>query len=228
MKFSADAKKRYFSEVAKCLQREGFEVTQLTDDFLDIRYQGHDLCHLVDVSSTSYNPDNLTSLALEQANHRAFLISRTVGQYMGEMEVAPFLNVEGVDKKFKLLADFGGTVLAAKETADGVHFVTWAWDHDRKGVTLGHYYNGNYEGAKQDFALRSGLIDPLKFFTDEQLAEIARCCGDTLTGSYELEDQQYKSIEDIQEQIFRILPDQAESLQHHKGLDESSFSMTME
>ena len=33
-------------------------VTQLTDDFLDIRYQGTDLCHLVDVSFTSYNPGN--------------------------------------------------------------------------------------------------------------------------------------------------------------------------
>lgn len=229
MKFSEDTKKRYFAEVVKYLQREGFEVTQLMGDFLDIRYQDQDLYHLTDVSSTSYNPDSLTSHTLEEANHRSFLISRTVEQYMGEMEVAPFLNVEGVDEKFKLLADFGGTVLAAKGTPNGVHFVTWAWDYAQKGVTLGHYYNDNFEGAKEDFAFRSGLIYAQKMFTDEQLAEIARCCGDVLSGSYNLEDQQYKRIEDIQEQIFRIFPNQLEQIQSHIKtiIEENGQSMMM-
>ncbi|MGM9637183.1 MAG: hypothetical protein ACI3YK_04275 [Eubacteriales bacterium] len=31
-------------------------------------------------------------------------------------------------------------------------------DYDRKRVFHGHYFTGNYDGAKQDVATRSGLI----------------------------------------------------------------------
>ena len=42
--------------------------------------------------------------------------------------------------------------------ARGNQFVTWIWDYDRTGVSHGHYYEDDFQSAKQDFAVRSGLI----------------------------------------------------------------------
>ena len=46
---------------------------------------------------------------------------------------------------FRLLADFGCAVLAGRERENGrgYQFVTWVWDFDRRGVSHGHYFEGN-------------------------------------------------------------------------------------
>ena len=41
----------------------------------------------------------------------------------------------------------------------------------------------NYDAAKRDFAVRSGLIPKQQLFREEQLIEIYRCCTDTLQGA---------------------------------------------
>ena len=55
------------------------------------------------------------------------------------------------------------------------------------GITYrGLYSSGNYDAAKRDFAVRSGLIPKQQIFQEAQLIEIYRCCTDTLQGSFEL------------------------------------------
>ena len=43
-------------------------------------------------------------------------------------------------------------------------FVTWIWDYDRTEVCHGHYYEVNFQLAKKDFAVRSGLISRAQLF----------------------------------------------------------------
>lgn len=222
MKTETKAREKYFQEVFKCLHREGFEVTQPTADILDIRWQGHDLCHLTDIGSTSYDPNDLTTPELMDAEHQVYDIAKTVEQYLNEMETAPFLKVKGVEK-FKILVDFHGTVFAGQETEQGVQFATWLWDYGRRGVSLGHYFGNDYEGAKMDFAIRSGLVDRTRVFTDEQLSEIASCCGDVLSGEYDLTEQQYNMIEDIQEQLLCVLPEGAAPI--HRKMSPLDFEI---
>ena len=78
--------------------------------------------------------------------------------------------------QFCLLVDFGDAVLAGREHPDGsgYQFVTWIWNHDRIGVGHGHYYEGNFQNAKADFAVRSGLISRAQLFTQEELMELYR------------------------------------------------------
>lgn len=52
--------------------------------------------------------------------------------------------------------------------------MTWRYTYDRKGVTLGHYYHNDYAGAKEDFAIRSGLVSEQKLFKDKELQGIYR------------------------------------------------------
>ena len=66
---------------------------------------------------------------------------------MGEMERVPQIKAAGLSEDYRLLADFNGAVLAGHRTERDVQFVTWLWDYDRTGVTLGHYFGDEYQGA---------------------------------------------------------------------------------
>ena len=98
-------------------------------------------------------------------------------------------------------------MLAAHPTRLGVQFVTWDWSFDRTGLNQGNYFQENYVGAKQDFAIRAGLISKQQIFNQEQLIEIYRCCSDTLDAGFDLTAEQEKCIRGIQEQIAIAAPD---------------------
>ena len=86
------------------------------------------------------------------------------------------LDCEGV-RDFRLISEFGNHLLAAKQSKDNeIRFVTWQYDYDRTGVTLGHYYETNYEGALKDFTVRSGLIDENQLFSAEEIAVLYASC----------------------------------------------------
>ena len=93
-------------------------------------------------------------------------------EYMAILETAPRLKASGLTGDYRVLADFGNAVLAGHPTERGVQFVTWEWDFDREGVHHGHYFQQDYDAAKRDFTLRSGLVQKDALFEPEQLAEI--------------------------------------------------------
>ena len=128
-----------------------------------------------------------------------------------------------------ILADSGGTVLAGMPSKYGVQFVTWDWDYDRTGVVHGHYFMENYDGAKQDFTTRSGLIQKEQLFSPEQLTEIFRCCADSVDEDFfELTDTQEEMIRGIQQQIRVCVPDLDERVrQQEEALERASQEQTM-
>ena len=94
------------------------------------------------------------------------------------------MKADGLEDGYKVLADFNGTVLAGVQSKYGVHFVTWDWAYGHTGVCHGHYFMENYAGAKQNFAIRSGLIQKEQLFSPEQLTEIYHCCADSVDGDF--------------------------------------------
>lgn len=75
-------------------------------------------------------------------------------------------------QNFRVLSEFGNVVLAARDDGpQGMHFVTWDYDPAHTGVSHGHYTT-LYAGAKEDFAIRAGLIDANRLFEHEELALI--------------------------------------------------------
>ena len=84
----------------------------------------------------------------------------------------PFDSVSEYAKFYEI----GNTVMGAKILSDHrIEFATWEYDYERKGVIWGHYWN-DYKAAKEDFALRSGLIDKRRIFSPEQLAILHEAC----------------------------------------------------
>jgi len=136
---------------------------------------------------------------------------------------------ERINAKDKVLADFNGTVLAGVQSKHGVHFVTWDWAYGHTGVCHGHYFMENYAGAKQDFAIRSGLIQKKRLFTPEQMTEIYRCCADSVDGDFfELTGEQEKMIRSVQQQIEECVPDLDERIrQQEEALEQVAQQQTM-
>lgn len=218
MTYSDKAKSLYFSEAANNLRREGFEVEKLTEGHLAVSIDNQPICEITSVGGITYKTENLQTADLEAAKDQAFFIVRITAEYVQQMQIAEPLKVVDLQDRFKVLADYNGTVLAAAESKHGVQFVTWDWDFDRKGVSHGHYFNGDYEGAKTDFVTRSGLIPHNRLFSEAQLVEIYRCCSDTLASQYDLSPNEEKIINEVCSQIEMEIPDVADHLNHEQSM----------
>ena len=184
MSISAEEKVCYLREAAIVLAKEGFQLDEVHTDRLCILLDGAPLCEVTDNGGITYRNEDINEPERINAKDKVYEIARTIAEYMRQMETAPALKADGLEDGYKVLADFNGTVLAGVESKHGVHFVTWDWAYGHTGVCHGHYFMENYAGAKQDFAIRSGLIQKERLFTPEQMTEIYRCCADSVDGDF--------------------------------------------
>ena len=200
-------REQFFQELRTALHREGFTPQPEQDELLPVGWDGLPLCRITADGGVRYWQEDVATPERERACERATDLACTVREYMTLLEQAPPLQAQSLTGDYRLLADFNGAVLAAHPTRLGVQFVTWDWSFDRTGLNQGNYFQENYAGAKQDFAIRAGLISKQQIFNQEQLIEIYRCCSDTLDAGFDLTAEQEKCIRGIQEQIAIAAPD---------------------
>ena len=129
-----------------------------------------------------------------------------VYEYVEAVQSSPLLRASDLKEEFRLLADFGCAVLAGRERENdrGYQFVTWVWDF---------YFEGNYHAAKEDFAVRSGLISRAQLFSADQLAELYRATDFFLEEGPEPEDKQMKALQEARAKIEYTVPDLQERLE---------------
>ena len=212
---------RYLEEVRISLHRAGFGTLPVEGEQLPVHWNGTPLCRITGKGSVFYRREDVDTPQAEDALFRVEDIAAKTLEYMTTMESAPQLKASGLDGDYRILADFGGTVLAGTPSKYGVQFVTWDWDYDRTGVVHGHYFMENYDGAKQDFAARSGLIQKERLFSPEQLTEIYRCCTDSVNEHFfELTDKQVELIHSVQQQIEICVPDLDERVRQQEDAQE--------
>ena len=223
------AQLRYLEELKISLVHAGFEPERIEDQHLPVRWENHCLCRVSGRGSVLYRQENVDGIGAQDALQSVIHIAAMTAEYMTAMGRAPKLQATGLEGDYRILADFGGTVLAGTPSKHGVQFVTWDWDYDRTGVVHGHYFMENYDGAKQDFATRSGLIQKEQLFSPEQLTEIFRCCADSVDEDFfELTDTQEEMIRGIQQQIRVCVPDLDERVrQQEEALERASQEQTM-
>ena len=209
----AEEKERYFTETSLALSRAGFHLEKLQNGRLEVWLDNQPLYEVGKVGGITYRSENISTPERIEAKDKVYRIVCNTAEYMRQMEQASSLKASGLSERYKVLADFNGVVLAGVQGKYGTEFITRDWDHDHKGVSHGHYFTGNYEGAKQDFATRSGLIDEQQLFNDQQLIEIYRCCADALNYSLNMTAEQEKCIKSVQEQIENGMPDIMERIQ---------------
>lgn len=199
MKEISPWKSRYFSELSIQLRQEGFTVGTVTEDLLPVKWADYDLCQVKSNGAILFK--DMSSTEMASALNQAAGIVITTSEYLHLCDKAPDLKADSLHDPYKLLADFNGAVLAGIPSKYGVQFVTWQWSYDRASLWQGHFYGNNYAGAKQDFAIRAGLIEKNHLFSDEQLVEVYRCIHETLESSYPITAERQKLLEDAARQI---------------------------
>lgn len=75
---------------------------------------------------------------------------------------------------YRSMLEYNHHVLAGRYDGEGeFRFVTWEMNSERTGFAIGHYfYRNEYEKAKDDFLMRSGLLDKGRLFDSDQLSSL--------------------------------------------------------
>ena len=201
-------KKRFLQEVEQKLLRKELDARLLEDGLLHIRWNEKPLCSVDRDGIVRFRPADITGPEVDRQLRTVIQTAGHIKEYMRIFECAPALKAVGLEDTYKVLADFGDAVLAGQLGKKGARFVTWEWDFDRQGVHAGHYFMENYEVAKQDFAVRAGLVESQRLFSDEQLAVIRNACAIALEDDATLSYAEEKLLCSVQEQIELLLPQQ--------------------
>ena len=205
---NAPQKERFLREVEQQLLRKELDAKLLEDGLVHVSWNEKPLCSVDRDGIVRFRPADITGPEVDRQLRTVIQAAGQVKEYMRIFERAPALKAVGLQDTFKVLADFGDAVLAGRSCKTGAKFVTWEWDFDRQGVHTGHYHMENYEAAKLDFAVRAGLINEQRLFSDEQLAVIRNSCEFALEDDATLSYAEEKQLHSVQEQIELLLPKQ--------------------
>ena len=205
---NAPQKERYLREVEQKLLHRELDARLLEEGLVHVRWHEKPLCSVDRDGIVRFRPADITGAEVDRQLRTVTQTATQVKEYMRIFERAPALKAIGLEDTFKVLADFGDAVLAGQLGKKGARFVTWEWDFDRQGVHAGHYFMENYEAAKQDFAVRAGLVERQRLFSDEQLAVIRNACAFALEDDATLSYAEEKQLQSVQEQIELLLPQQ--------------------
>ena len=201
-------KERFLQEVERKLLRRELNAKLLKDGMIHVKWNEKPLCSVDRDGIVRFRPADITGPEVDRQLRTVIQTAGHVKEYMRIFECAPALKAVGLEDTYKVLADFGDAVLAGQLGKKGARFVTWEWDFDRQGVHAGHYFMENYEVAKQDFAVRAGLVESQRLFSDEQLAVIRNACAIALEDDATLSYAEEKLLCSVQEQIELLLPQQ--------------------
>lgn len=195
--------KKFFEELSRRLREGGVESSNVEDRRLEIFLHGQPVLFVSPGNDVFLFPAGSNNPEASELYHRVAQTADEVYTYVEAVQTAPTLHISGLSEKFHLLADFGGAVLAGRELENGrgYQFVTWIWDYNRTGVSYGHYYDEDFCGAKQDFAVRSGLISKTQLFSPEELTELYRATDYLLDEGPELEDGHLKAMQTARTKI---------------------------
>ena len=203
---NAPQKERFLQEVEQKLLHRELDARLLENGLVHVRWNEKPLCSVDRDGIVRFRPADITGPEVDRQLRTVIQAAGQVKEYMRIFERAPALKAIGLEDTYKVLADFGDAVLAGQLGKKGARFVTWEWDFDRQGVHAGHYFMENYEAAKQDFAVRAGLVESQRLFSDEQLAVIRDACAFALEDDATLSYAEEKQLQSVQEQIELLLP----------------------
>ena len=217
------AQLRFLEETATRLRQNGFTVEPIEDHHLPVCWEKGRLCRISGKGSVLYRQECVDVPGAQDALQAVIDTAKMTSEYMAILEYAPQLKATDLTGDYRILADFGDAVLAGHPTERGVQFVTWEWDFDRKGVHQGHYFQDDYEAAKRDFTVRSGLVQKDALFEPEQLAEIYRALRFVREQDETISFGRDRELVELMEQVGGLLP--ADALLQRDAPEQSGMTM---
>lgn len=203
---SGTAQLRFLEETAIRLLQNGFTVEPIEDHHLPVCWKKGRLCRISGRGSVLYRQECVDVPGAQDALQTVIDTAKMTSEYMAILESAPRLKASGLTGDYRVLADFGSAVLAGHPTERGVQFVTWEWDFNREGVHHGHYFQDDYDAAKRDFIVRSGLVQKDALFEPEQLAQIYHALSFVREQDETLSFGRDQKLAELMEQVGGLLP----------------------
>ena len=133
-------KEQFLRETERQLRMAQLESKLEADNLIHASWNGKPLCTVDANGTVRFSPNDIRGA---DEDRRLQTVTQTVAQvkeYLRIMERAPTLKAVDLDENYKILAEFDDTVLAGRMSKNGVRFVTWEYDFDRRGVHAGHYF----------------------------------------------------------------------------------------
>jgi len=107
---------------------------------------------------------------------------------------------------FRRLAMYNRFILAAHMHKDSsLEFVTWQQDANNKGVVDGRYFT-DHEAAKENFAIRAGLVNRYKMFNETELKLIHQGLVHLGANYPHLTSEQMTNVGKVIEKVEEIVP----------------------
>ena len=200
------AQLRFLEETAIRLRQNGFTVEPIEDHHLPVCWEKGHLCRISGKGSVLYRQECVDVPGAQDALQTVIDTAKITSEYLAILETATLLKAGGLTGDYRVLADFSSAALAGHPTERGVQFVTWEWDFDREGVHHGHYFQDDYDTAKRDFTLRSGLVPKDALFEPEQLAEIYHALSFVREQDETLSFGRDQELAELMDQVGGLLP----------------------
>ena len=220
---SGTAQLHFLEETAIRLLQNGFTVEPIEDHHLPVCWKKGRLCRISGRGSVLYRQECVDVPGAQDALQTVIDTAKMTSEYMAILESAPRLKASGLTGDYRVLADFGSAVLAGHPTERGVQFVTWEWDFNREGVHHGHYFQDDYDAAKRDFTVRSGLVQKDALFEPEQLAEIYHALSFVREQDESLSFGRDQELKEPMEQVGGLLP--ADAPRQRDAPEQSGMTM---
>ena len=200
---------KFFEELSRCLRKKEIESANYEDKRLEVFLHGQPVLFVSPANDVFLLPVGSKNEEASELYHQVAAVADEVYGYVEAVQKSPLLHAASLNKPFHLLADFGGSVLAGQELdrGQGYQFATWIWDFNREGLIYGHYFQGDFQSAKQDFAVRSGLLSKVQLFSPDELTELYRATDHFLEEGPELDYKQQKAIQEARTKIEYTVPD---------------------
>lgn len=194
------SKSIFYREMSKWLRKNEFDFSE------------KDGCMIVSVDGCAeakiYNSGTIAALTENVGDeyHEILQIEQNIYEYCSVYNEAAPLKASDLSGDYRSLAEFNGTVLAAKYSEqNGFEFVTWDRAYDGNGVCQGNYYS-DYISAKENFAVRAGLVDKDRLFSGDELLKLNCCVDFALENSKYLDYNEEQALTILKEKIEAIAP----------------------
>ena len=214
-------KEQFLRETERQLRMAQVEATLEVDNLIHASWNGKPLCTVDANGTVRFFPNDIRGADEDRQLQTVTQTVAQVKEYLRIMERAPVLKAADLNEDYKILAEFDDTVLAGRMSKNGARFVTWEYDFDHRGVHAGHYFMQLYESAKQDFAVRAGLINRQRLFSDEQLTVIQNACEFSLEEDITLSYAEKKLLRSVQEQIGQLFPDTVQEQEQQPTMEQT-------
>ena len=121
---------KFFEELSRCLRKKEIESANYEDKRLEVFLHGQPVLFVSPANDVFLLPAGSKNEEASELYHQVAVAADEVYSYVEAMQNAPLLHASGLHEDFRLLADFGGAVLAGQERENGqglslIHISFW-------------------------------------------------------------------------------------------------------